>query len=101
MSADSFEELTQIVGRIQENHNGKADLAIKDQDIKAGWFAHGKRNSRTQVLCVPHARPSKCCSARYIASPTYEYLTNTSDARSDSSSTPCTAVSMYFESQPM
>ena len=38
---------------------------------------------------------------RYIASPMYEYFTNTSEARPDSFSTPCTAVSMYLESQPM
>jgi len=40
-------------------------------------------------------------SPRYIAAPMYEYFTNTSEAMPASSSTPCTAVSMYFESQPM
>ena len=37
----------------------------------------------------------------HIASPMYEYFANTSEASPDSSNMPCTAVSMYFESQPI
>ena len=36
----------------------------------------------------------------HINAPMYEYFTNTSAAIPDSSSTPCTEVSMYLASQP-